>query len=139
LLAANTPHIVFPEVAKKSPLPLISIVEATCDFAAAHKFKKLGLFGTRSTMQAVFYQKAFRERDIDIELPNAEEQNYIHEKYVGELVAGRFLPATRERLIAIAKRMKDGHGIEALILGGTELPLLLRDDAGIRIRFLDTT
>jgi aspartate racemase len=139
LIAANTPHLVFPEVRKKSPLPLISIVEATCDFAAAHKFKKLGLFGTRSTMQAGFYQKVFRERDIEIELPDAEEQNYIHEQYVSELVAGRFLPETRERLITIAKRLKDGHGIEALILGGTELSLLLRDDGGISIPFLDTT
>jgi aspartate racemase len=139
LIAANTPHLVFSEVRNKSPLPLISIVEATCDFAAAHEFKKLGLFGTRSTMQAGFYQNVFRERDIEIELPNGEEQNYIHEKYVGEFVAGRFLPETRERLIAIAKRMKDGHDIEALILGGTELPLLLRDDAEISFPFLDTT
>lgn len=139
LLAANTPHLVFREVRNKSPLPLISIVEATCDFAAAHKFKKLGLFGTRSTMQAGFYQNVFRERDIEIELPSVEEQSYIHEKYVGELVAGRFSHKTRERLITIAKRMKDGHGIEAWILGGTELPLLLRDDAEISIPFLDTT
>jgi aspartate racemase len=111
----------------------------TCDFAPEHKFKKLGLFGTRSTMQAGFYQKVFRERDIQIELPEVDEQNYIHEKYVGELVAGRFLPETRERLIAIAKRLKDRYAIEALILGGTELPLLLRDDAEISFPFLDTT
>jgi aspartate racemase len=139
LLAANTPHIVFPEVSRKSPLPLISIVQATCDFAKKRKFTRLGLFGTRSTMQAGFYQQVFREQGIDILLPGIEEQNYINAKYVGELIAGHFLPETRERLLAIVKKLKDAHGIEGLILGGTELPLLLRGDAEVGIPFLDTT
>jgi aspartate racemase len=120
-------------------LPLISIVEATCDFAMKRKFTKLGLFGTRSRMQAGFYQQAFREQGIEILLPGIEEQNYINARYVGELIAGHFLPETREGLLAIVKKLKDDHGIEGLILGGTELPLLLRDDAAIGIPFLDTT
>src|SRR5205814_3204936 len=123
LLAANTPHIVFPEVAQRSPLPLISIVEATCDFAKLRKFSKLGLFGTRSTMQAGFYQQVFKAQEIELLLPSIEEQKYVHEKYVGELVAGRFLPETRDGLLAIARKLKDEQGIEGLILGGTELPL----------------
>ena len=139
LMAANTPHIVFPEVAKKSPLPLVSIVDATCDFAKGHKFRKLALFGTRFTMQARFYQRVFQERGVEIVLPTEEEQNYLHDKYVGELVAGHFLPETRERLLAIAKRLRDEERIEALILGGTELPLLLRGEAAVGIPFLDTT
>lgn len=139
LLAANTPHVVFPEVAKHSPLPLISIVEAACDAAQIRKFKKLGLFGTRFTMQAGFYRKVFQERDMEIVLPNMEEQQYIHEKYVGELVVGRFIPETREQLLVIGKRLRDEEGVDALILGGTELPLLLPDGTPIGIPFLDTT
>lgn len=138
LIASNTPHMVFPEIAKQSPLPLISIVEATRDFATARKFKKLGLFGTRSTMQGGFYQKPFLERDVEIILPTVQEQDYIHEKYVGELVAGQFLPETREQLTAIATRMRKSDHVEGLILGGTELPLLLRDDAAIGIPLLNT-
>jgi aspartate racemase len=88
-LAANTPHIVFPELSRKSPLPLISIGEATCEFAKKRKFTKLGLFGTQSTMRAGFYQQVFRGQGIDILLPRIEEQNYIDAKYVGELIAGR--------------------------------------------------
>src|SRR6266700_5132921 len=57
LISANTPHIVFDEVASKSPVPLISIVEATCAAVKAQKLKKLGLFGTRFTMQGTFYSK----------------------------------------------------------------------------------
>jgi aspartate racemase len=138
LIASNTPHIVFPEIAKKSPLPLISIVEATRDFATARKFKKLGLFGTRSTMQGGFYQKAFLERGMKIILPTVQEQDYIHEKYVGELVAGRFLPEIREQFIFIISRLRDEGQIDGLILGGTELPLLLRDDTAIGIPLLNT-
>ena len=139
LLPANTPHVVFGELSRESPLPLISIVEATCNFAKQRKFTKLGLFGTRSTMQAGFYQQVFKEQGIELLLPSIEEQNYVHEKYVGELVAGRFLPETSDGLLAIARKLKDDQGIEGLILGGTELPLLLRDDAALGIPFLDTT
>src|SRR5690349_10393860 len=59
LISANTPHIVFDEVASKSPIPLISIVETTCAAAKARKLKRLALFGTRYTMQAAFYPKVF--------------------------------------------------------------------------------
>lgn len=139
LLAANTPHIVFSELATKSPLPLVSIVEATCAFSKARKFKKVGLFGTRFTMQAGFYQQVFTERHIEIVIPCREDQDYIHEKYVGELVVGRFLNETRSGMRAIAERLREESGIEALILGGTELPLLFRDHEQIRIPLLDTT
>lgn len=70
--------------------------------------------------------------------PVPKEQAYIHEKYMSELVNGIFLPETRARLLRIAERMKAEESIEGLILGGTELPLILKaGDAGIP--FLDTT
>ena len=59
LIAANTPHIVFDDIARASPIPLISIVEATCQAAKARRFKNLALFGTRFTMQGTFYPKVF--------------------------------------------------------------------------------
>src|SRR6267142_1259404 len=59
LIAANTPHIVFDDVVPKSPMPLISIVEATCAAAKARKLKRLALLGTRFTMQGTFYSKVF--------------------------------------------------------------------------------
>jgi aspartate racemase len=139
LIAANTPHIVFDAVARKSPIPLLSIVEATCAFAKEHRLKNLGLFGTRSTMEGGFYQEVFAREGIRLTYPGPEEQTYIHEKYVGELVNGRFLPETRAGLVAIAHRLKGDDGIDGLILGGTELPLLLSDNAGLEIPFLDTT
>src|SRR5437660_7498651 len=82
LISANTPHIVFDEVASKSPIPLISIVEATCAAANARKLKRLGLFGTRFTMQGTFYPKVFSVEGIELVATEAKDQEYIHDKYL---------------------------------------------------------
>jgi aspartate racemase len=139
LMTANTPHLVFDEVQRQSPIPLISIVRATCDAAQALGLKKLGLFGTRFTMQARFYPDVFSAAKISLVVPGDSEQAFIHEKYMNELINGRFLPETRERVLDIAARLKDEEGVEAVILAGTELPLLLRGTGDNRIPFLDTT
>src|SRR4029077_8337169 len=81
IISANTPHIVFDDIAPISPIPLISIVEATCAAAKARKLKRLALFGTRYTMQANFYPKVFARQGIDLLMPHREDQDYIHEKY----------------------------------------------------------
>ena len=139
LLSANTPHIIFDELSRRSPLPLVSIVEATCAEAKRKGFKKVGLFGTRFTMQAQFYPKVFSREGIALIVPAADEQEYIHDKYVNELIPGKFLDQTRDGLLAIAQCLKAREGIEALILGGTELPLILVDHSAPGIPFLDTT
>jgi len=139
IISANTPHIVFDEVAPNSPIPLISIVEATCAAAKARKLKRLALFGTRYTMQSNFYPKVFAREGIGLLMPEREEQDYIHEKYFSELVPGKFLLETRAGLLAIVDRMKAKSGIDGVILAGTELPLLLRDPDHNGIPFLDTT
>ena len=139
LISANTPHIVFDEVASKSPIPLVSIVEATCAAAKARKLKRLALFGTRYTMQATFYPKVFSRERIELLVPNLEDQTYIHDKYLNELVPGQFLPATRAGLLAIVDRMKANSDIDGVILAGTELPLILRESEHNGIPLLDTT
>jgi aspartate racemase len=139
LLAANTPHLVFDEVQSRSPLPLVSIVQATCQAATALGLKRPGLFGTRFTMQGRFYPDAFSKAGIELVVPNDTERAYIHDKYMGELVKGIFPAETRERLLAIIDRMKTRDGIDAVILGGTELPLILRDATASGIPLLDTT
>ena len=139
LISANTPHIVFDEVASRSSIPLISIVEATCTAAKAKKLKRLALFGTRYTMQATFYPKVFSREGIELLLPGPEDQTYIHDKYLNELVSGKFLPATRAGLLAIVDRLKTANDIDGVILAGTELPLILRDSEHNGIPLLDTT
>jgi aspartate racemase len=139
LISANTPHIVFEEVASKSPIPLISIVEATCAAAKTHNLKRLALFGTRYTMQGTFYQKVLSRESIELLAPDSEDQDYIHDKYFSELVPGKFLPETRAGLLAIVDRMKAKSDIDGVILAGTELPLILRDPDHNGMPFLNTT
>ena len=139
IISANTPHIVFDDVARRSPIPLISIVEATCATAKARNLKRLALFGTGYTMQANFYPKVFSREGIALVVPGREDQDYLHEKYFSELVSGKFLPETRAGLIAIVDRMKAKSGIDGVILAGTELPLILRDAEHNGIPFVDTT
>jgi aspartate racemase len=139
IISANTPHIVFNEVVPRSPIPLISIVEATCATAKAQNLERLALFGTRYTMQANFYPKVFAREGIELLVPNPDDQNYIHDKYMNELVPGKFLPDTRAGLLAIVDRMKAARRIDGVILAGTELPLILPDSTHNGIPFLDTT
>ena len=138
-IAANTPHLVFDEVQHRSAIPLLSIVRATSDRARALGRKKVGLFGTGFTMRASFYPKELQRAGIALVPPKESEREFIHRKYIGELLNNQFLPETRTGILRIAHRMKAEDGVEALILAGTELPLLLRDSGDTGIEFLDTT
>jgi aspartate racemase len=139
ILASNTPHIVFDELERRSPLPLISIVAETAAVAQTRGLKRLALFGTRFTMQGPVYREVFSRRDIAVVVPESVDQDYIHEKYMSELVAGIFLPETHAGLLAIVDRLAQSGGIDGVILGGTELPLILREPAHNGIPFLNTT
>jgi aspartate racemase len=138
-IAANTPHIVFDEVQRHSAIPLVSIVRATADHAQLLGLKKVGLFGTGFTMRASFYPQEFERAGIAMCLPNEAEREFIHRKYIDELLNNQFLPQTQADVLSIAQRMKTEHGIQALVLAGTELPLLLRGVDASGIAFLDTT
>jgi aspartate racemase len=138
-IAANTPHLVFDEVQRRSAIPLLSIVRATSDRARALGLKKVGLFGTGFTMRTNFYPRELERAGIAAVVPTESERDFIHRKYLGELLKNQFLPETRTEMMRIARRMKAEDGIEALVLAGTELPLLLRDSSDAGVEFLDTT
>ena len=139
LLAANTPHIVFDDIRSRSKIPLISIVDAACEAAQSKGITRAGLFGTRFTMQGSFYPGVFSKRSIQLVLPDEPDQDYIHDKYMHELVHGLFPDETRRHLFEILDRLINQQHIQALILGGTELPLILRDESYRGIALLDTT
>jgi aspartate racemase len=143
-LCSNTPHIVFDELQRSTSLPLISIVEATCERVQQLGLKRVALFGTRFTMQGRFYPDVFSRAGVELVTPDESDQDFIHEKYMNELLNDKFLAETREQMLAIADKLQESTGIEGIILGGTELPLLLSPETftdGQRngIRFFDTT
>jgi aspartate racemase len=137
-MASNTPHIVFEEIKQKSPIPLLSIVEATCGKAKGMGLGKIGLMGTKLTMEAEFYKKPFISEGISVVVPTEEEQRLIHDKLFSEIELGIFKDSTREELLSIAKRMVDEDQIDSLVLGCTELPLILTESK-YDIPFLNTS
>ncbi|MEO5717142.1 MAG: amino acid racemase, partial [Chthoniobacterales bacterium] len=139
LMAANTPHLVFDQVQRRSSIPLVSIVEAACEHACGLGLKRLGLLGTGFTMRARFYPDVFARAGLELVTPRPDEQAIIHDKYIHELLKNQFLSETRVTLLAIIERMRDDERIEALLLAGTELPLLLRGAEPEGLIFLDTT
>jgi aspartate racemase len=139
VFASNTPHIVFDELARRAPVPLISIVECAASAAAARGVRKAALLGTRFTMEGGFYEKTFAARGMEVVTPDGKDLVYVHDKYMSELVSADFRQETREGMLHVVDRLIDAHGIDAVILGGTELPLLLRDAEYRGVPFLDTT
>jgi aspartate racemase len=139
IIAANTPHIAFDLIAPRAAIPLISIVEATCAAAKDRKLKRVALFGTRFTMNGEFYAKPFARENIEIVRPDPADQDFIHDKYMNELLLGKFLPETKAGLLAVVDRLCGKTELDAVILAGTELPLILREPAHNGIPFLNTT
>ena len=138
LIASNTPHMVFDDIRKGCDLPLLSIVEACCEAVKTKRLRRPALFGTRFTMQGTFYPAVFSRAGIELVVPDAKDQEYIHNKYMNELVPGNFLPETRMGLLDIIDRLQAGRAIDSVILGGTELPLILRETEHNGIPLLDT-
>ncbi|MBN2863005.1 MAG: amino acid racemase [Bacteroidales bacterium] len=138
-IASNTPHIVFDRLAERVKIPLVSIVEETCKYIKIKKIKRVGLFGTKSTMTSGFYNQVAEEYGIEVIVPELIQQDYIHEKYMGELIYNRILSDTRQGLVKIVRDLEKNESIQGLILGGTELPLILCQTDFSDIEIFDTT
>jgi aspartate racemase len=138
-MTANTPHIVFDELAARSPVPLLSIVEVCAEEARRRGLRRLALLGTRFTMEAPFYPAVCARHGVAVIVPPAAERAWIHERYVKELLRGEFRDDTRRQVVALVGRLRDGERIDGVILGGTELPLLLPTPVIADVPALDTT
>ena len=138
-MAANTPHVVFDDLVARSPIPIVSIVEACAEDAARRDLHRLALLGTRFTMEGAFYPAVFARRGIAIVAPNDEERRWIHDRYVGQLLKGDFRDETRDGVISVVGRLRQEQNIDGVILGGTELTLLLSAPVVGDLPALDTT
>ena len=138
-MTANTPHIVFDDLAARSPVPMVSIVETCAREACRRGFSRVALLGTRFTMDAGFYPEVFGRHGIEVIAPADGDRTWVHARYIGELLAGNFREQTREEFLALIARLRDEAGIEGVVLGGTELPLLLPSPVLADVPALDTT
>ena len=136
-LTGNTPHIVFEELKDRSPIQLVSIVDAAADEAEQKGLKRLGLIGTEVTMKGDFFKRPFIANGIDIIVPAAAEIDYINEKIANELEIGIVRQETQQEFMKIIEKMQQEENAQALILGCTELPLLFKNISA-NILLLDT-
>jgi aspartate racemase len=138
-MASNTPHLVYQPLVKRVKTKMVSIVDSTIAYAQSKGYTRLGLFGTLSTMEGDFFQQEFESAGMEIITPMPDERTYIHKVYMEELARGRYMPETKSRLLTIANRMYVEGQIDSLILGGTELPLILKSSDMEDIELLNTT
>ena len=138
-ITANMPHLVFGEVSERSPVPLVSIIATCADEARRRGLRRVALLGTRFTMEASMYPDGMRRHEIDTVIPNEAERIFIHDHYTGEMIKGIFRDDVRERVIAIVDRLREAEKIDGVILGGTELTLLLPSETIAGVPSLNTT
>lgn len=124
-LSAVTMHVVFDEISSRISYPLISIPGAVRDHILENGIKRVGLLGTLYTMEMDYMSKPLQEAGIGVAIPSASERSMIGKRIFEELENGIVKESTLAEFRNIINRMKDEEGIEAVILGCTELPLLL--------------
>lgn len=138
-IASVATHIGFASLEPRSPIPLLSILDAICAAAIRRGIRKSAVFGTRIATEGAFFAEPFERAGIQLVRPDEADRAWIHDMYMGELVGGELRDESRARLIAIAADLGRRHGIDGLILAGTELPLLLREPTVAGVPVLDPT
>jgi aspartate racemase len=139
VITSNTSHLVFDRVAPRAPIPLINIVETCLEEGRRLGLNRLGVLGTRWLVQARLYPAAALRHGIEIVVPPERDRDWMHDRYVGELVKGVFRDETRRGVVALVERLRDRQGIDGVVLGGTELPLLMTEPTIADLPVLDTT
>ncbi len=124
VIATNTMHILFEKLEARSPIPLISIVDATAEAIKEEGFEVVGLLGTRFTMEKPFYREGLKKHGIDTLVPDEGERAYINRVVFEELSRGQLLPDSRNRYLEIVDGLVQ-EGAQGVVLGCTEIPLLV--------------
>ena len=138
VIASNTPHIIFDRVVMESPLPLVSIVDATCASVRQSGCKKVVIIGTRFTMSSGLYSNAFEQHGITAIVPSADAQAVIHGIIFPKLEDGIVVPEDKEKMLSIIIDLAKDHCADGVILGCTELPLMIKD-ADLALPVFNTT
>lgn len=126
-LTAGTMHIVIEEVERKTNVSLVSIPKAVCEKAVSMGLKKVGLLGTIPTMEKDYMKKDLVDAGIEVVVPDKEDRERVAKRIFDELESGIVKDETLCEFNAIISKMKQEQGIEAVILGCTELPMLLNN------------
>ena len=137
-ISSNTPHIIFNQINDKSPIQLISIVESTVEEAINKGYKKVLLTGTIFTMDNDFYKKEFEKRNIQCIIPNDNEKEIIHNIIFPNLENGIVMDEDKIKFIKIVEKIISSEKIDGVVLGCTELPLMIKN-GDLSVPILNTT
>jgi aspartate racemase len=137
LIATNTMHLVFDQVQASVHVPMLSLLDAVGEAILGRGMKKVGLLGTQFTMEKTFYQEALAQKGITVLTPDAEDRQYVNTVIYDELVANQIRDESRAGFLAIINRLA-ARGAEGIILGCTEIPLLV-SERDTHVPLFDTT
>ena len=137
VLCANTMHILADRLEQTLHLPVINIAKVTALDISKQHLKKVGLLGTKFTMELDFFKSKLNEQGIEVIIPNDSNRDFIHATIFDELGKGIITEITKQRYISIIKQLIE-EGAEGIILGCTEIPLLIQQE-DVRVPIFDTT
>jgi len=139
IICTNTMHKVVPQIEKNINIPILHIADCIGDVLVKKKIKKVALLGTRFTMQEDFYKNRIKDNfNIDVVIPNKKEQDFIHDVIYKELCLGICNKKSRDQYIKIIKRLEEKEECEGVILGCTEISMLIKPGY-VDIPIFDTT
>ena len=137
ILCANTPHMAADIIQENIAIPLVHIAEETSKEIARHRLNKIGLIGTRFTMEQSFFTEKLSKNGISTLIPGNEERDYIHSTIFNELAKGIFSDEIKNNYLQIMEGLMQ-KGAEGIILGCTEIPMLLKP-GDYTMKTFDTT
>jgi len=136
VLCANTMHMVADQLEQNLQLPLIHIATATANAISAKGLKKVGLLGTKFTMERLFFRDKLTGQNIEVLIPDDKDREFIHYTIFEELGRNLFKPETKQFYLDVMNKLV-GQGAEGIIMGCTEIPLLIKAE-DIDIPLFDT-
>ena len=138
VLCTNTMHKVADDIQANINIPFLNIADATAQLVKNSGIQKIGLLGTRFTMEEEFYKgRLSQEYGLSVNIPNAQEREIVHRVIYEELVVGKILQNSKEQYIDIIQQMVK-QGTEGIILGCTEIGLLIHQEDS-QVPLFDTT
>jgi aspartate racemase len=138
LIASNAGHLAYDHLEPAPRIDTIHIVDAALDDALRAGYRRLGIIGTRFVVKSDLYPSRFGPAGIDVIAPTDAELTVVHDIYLGELVEGLILDASRARIVEVIRSMRDRDRIDGVVLGGTELALTLTAPTYVDVPVLDT-
>jgi aspartate racemase len=139
LVASVMMHMAYDRVAAAAPIPMLSILDALVAAAEARGITRPAVIAARPTTEGAFFARPFEAAGIELVRPDEADRVWIHEIYFSELVKGTFRDGVRARLVTIIESLRKRDGIDGVVLGGTELPLILREPEYAGVPVLDAT